>query len=308
MVNEIKVDISIIIVSWNVRNLLGRCLQSVKKSVAEARRHGHNITVEIIVIDNASNDGSAKFVKAEFPKVRLIANNCNLGFAKANNQATETSRGRYLLLLNPDTEIIGNSLCEMFSFMEDQPAVSAIGPKLINADGSLQRSCRRFPTVWSAAMILLKLHNLFPMSWSLRRYYMWSFKHETIRQVDQLMGACILTRQEAVKNEGLFDERFFLWFEEVDFCKRLARGGGLVLFYPYATVVHHRSSGFNQLRQKALWRQWQFSKSCRLYFHKHHSYAAALFIDFVSVISLLPAAYLQLFFTLGWRGVQKRDL
>ena len=159
--NETK-DISIIIVSWNVSSLLHQTLRSIEESLKRSENSGHLVSIETIVIDNASSDGSADLVRSLFPHVKLIANNTNKGFGAANNQGLKIATGRYILFLNPDAMVVGEALWQMYTFMEEQPFVGLVSPKLMNPDGPLQRSCRRFPTFWSAAMILLKLHNFFP--------------------------------------------------------------------------------------------------------------------------------------------------
>lgn len=299
-------DVSIIIVSWQVRDLLKRALASISESADQTRRIGHTLNPETIVVDNNSNDGTSEMVRTSFPFVNLIVNNANRGFAAANNQALALARGRYILFLNPDAELLSDALWKMYEFMEEQPLVGLIGPRLENPDGSLQRSCRRFPTFWSATAILLKLHNFFPMSLPVRKYYMWAFEHKTIRRVDQVMGACMMTRRKALEEIGNFDESFYIFFEEVDLCKRINDAGYLTLFYPDAVVRHHRSSAF--VKKRALWRQWHFAKSCRRYFWKHHNFAAAGLITVISFFSLGPAMLVELFNLTGIKFGKNQDL
>ena len=295
----IQPDISIIIVSWRVRDLLQTAIQSVLDSLEKSRQAGYQFKVEIIVIDNASNDGTAAMVRSLFPAVRIIANATNRGFGAANNQGLAIARGRYIMMLNPDTFINNEAIRQMYEFMEEQPYVGLIGPRLENFDGGLQRSCRRFPSFWSTAMILLKLHHLFPISLPIRRYYMLAFQHKTLRQVDQVMGACMFVRRDALDRVGNFDEQFYLWFEEVDLCKRIYNAGYIIFFYPWARVGHRRSSSFVQ--QQPLWRQWYFAQSCRRYFWKHHHILSAGLISILSFVSLIPALLVSLMLAFGWR-------
>lgn len=299
-------DISVVIVSWRVRDLLKRAITSIDDSVDQARRAGHALNVEVIVIDNNSDDGTMEMVRSLFPTVHLIINKVNCGFASANNQALIIARGRYILFLNPDAELLRDALWKMYEFMREQPLVGLVGPKLENDDGSLQRSCRRFPTFWSALMVLLKLHNFFPNSFSIRQYYMWSFKYQTIRRVDQVMGACMMVNRNILDEVGYFDEIFFIFFEEVDLCKRINEAGYIIFFYPEAVVRHRRSSAFAQRR--VLWRQWRFASSCRHYFWKHHGVLSASLLAIVSFVSLGPALILALIYSLGIRLAKNRDL
>lgn len=299
-------DISIIIVSWRVRDLLKLAIASIDDSIKQTRRAGHTLNVEVIVIDNNSDDGTTEMVRTSFPAVRLIANKVNRGFASANNQALAIARGRYILFLNPDAELVNDALWQMYKFIQEQPLVGLIGPELKNDDGSLQRSCRRFPTFWSAFIVLLKLHNFFPNNFSVRQYYMWSFKHQTIRRVDQVMGACMMVSRNVLDEVGYFDERFFIFFEEVDLSKRINEAGYIIFFYPEAVVRHRRSSAFQQRR--VLWRQWHFAKSFRRYFWKHHGVLPASLLTIVSFVSLGPALILALINSLGIRLTKNRDL
>lgn len=299
-------DISIIIVSWNVKDLLRCAIDSIIESLDLSQKAGHILAIEIIVVDNASTDGSADFIIKHFPQVKLVANNTNKGFGAANNQGFKIAAGDYILCLNPDAKLIGEALRQMHNFMREQPFVGLLGPKLVNQDSSLQRSCRRFPTFWSMGEILLKLHNFLPMSLPIRRYYMWAFDHQTVRRVDQVMGACMMIRRSALNEVGYFDEEFFIFFEEVDLCKRLTDAGHIIFFYPYAVVEHHRSSGFAQ--RHSLWRQWHFAKSCRHYFWKHHNFVSASLITVLSFFSLWLALLVAMLDFLKIKISKKRDL
>ncbi|KKU49059.1 hypothetical protein A3H10_04085 [Candidatus Uhrbacteria bacterium RIFCSPLOWO2_12_FULL_46_10] len=299
MNNDQAKDISIIIVSWNVGGLLQRALKSIEESLKRSENMGYSVSIETIVVDNASSDGSAGLVRLLFPHVKLIANDTNKGFGAANNQGLKMATGRYIIFLNPDAVLIDAALWQMYAFMEEQPFVGLIGPKLINPDGTLQRSCRRFPTFWSAAMILLKLHNFFPASLPIRRYYMWAFEHKTIRRVDQIMGACMMARRDVLDEVGDFDQKFYIFFEEADLCKRINNAGYIIFFYPNAIVEHRRSSSFVQKRP--LWRQWHFAKSYQHYFWKHHNFVAAVLITGLSFASLGPAVLIELINSAGIR-------
>lgn len=285
--HSINPDVSIVIVSWRVRELLQVALTSIATVTEALHASNQLLRVETIVVDNDSGDGTVESVRAKFSTVRLIANAKNVGFTAANNQGLVFARGRYVLFLNSDAELVEDGLLRMVEFMDHQPYVGALGPRLENSDGTLQPSCRAFPTFWSAAAVLLKLQYLWPQALTLRRYLMMSFSYNTLRQVDQIMGAAMLVRRSLLTTLQGFDERFFLWFEEVDLCKRITAAGYIVMFFPWATVRHHRSSGFRQ--QRTLWRQWYFAQSCRRYFWKHRGPLAAVGVSVLSYISLFPA-------------------
>jgi hypothetical protein len=224
-------DLSISIVNWNTRDLLDDCLKSAKKSCAE-------IDHEIIVVDNSSSDGSADMVADKYPDVDLVRSRINLGFATANNVAFKHSRGRYFLLLNSDTIVLDDALPAMVSFMDDHPDAGAAGCKLLNQDGSLQRSCSPFPSLMTELFDALYLSKLFPKSRVFGSYAMsyWGF-NET-REVDFAGGSCLILRRDAVKEVGLMDESFFMYTEEADWCCRLKQKGWKVYFYPGAQIVH----------------------------------------------------------------------
>ncbi len=198
---EQVVDLTVIIVSWNVRELLRRCLHSVPDTTQN--------DIEIIVVDNASTDGSADMVRTEFPGVHLVANSQNKGFTAANNQGLAVSHGRHLLLLNPDTEVVGDALTTMLKYMDAQPRAGALGPQLLNPDGSLQPSRRRFPTFATGLMESTVIQEWWPDNRTLRRYYMADTADDAVQPVDWVVGACLLVRRQAYEQVGGLDEGYF---------------------------------------------------------------------------------------------------
>jgi GT2 family glycosyltransferase len=252
-------DLTVVIVSWNVRELLRRCLHSV---LATTQYH-----IEIIVVDNASTDGSVEMIRTEFPAVHLVANNQNKGFTAANNQGLELSSGRHLLLLNPDTEVVGDALTMMLNYMEAHPQAGALGPQLLNSDGSLQPSRRRFPTFATALMESTVIQEWWPDNRTLRRYYMADTADEAIQPVDWVVGACLLVRREAYEEVGALDEGYFMYSEELDWCKRLKQAGWEVVYLPTATIVHHEGKSSEQVVPA---RHIHFQSSKIRYFRKHH--------------------------------------
>jgi len=255
------VDLSIVIVSWNVRDLLRRCLSSIL--VGQEQGPG----LEIIVVDNASSDGSAGMVRVEFPQVHLIANEQNRGFTAANNQGLALAQGRYLLLLNPDTEVVGDALATMVGYMEAHPQVGALGPQLRYPDGSRQSSRRRFPTLPTALVESTVIQEWWRDNPILRRYYMADTPDDVVQPVDWVVGACLLVRRQVYEQVGGLDEGFFMYSEELDWCKRIKEAGWEVVYLPTATIIHHEGRSSEQVVAA---RHIHFQSSKVRYFRKHH--------------------------------------
>jgi len=235
-----NLDLSIIIVSWNVKSLLNQCLSSIFNNPPK-------VSFEVLVVDNNSHDGSAVMVKGKYPQVKLILNQTNLGFAKANNQAIQESQSRYILLLNPDTQVLPGTLDKMINFMETRPETGALGCKLLNPDGTTQPSCRRFPTINLVLWENLFLSRWFPDVRIERDYKMTGWKHDDLREIDQPMGACLMIRSRILKEIGPMDEQFFMFFEEVDLCYRIKKAGWKIYFTPEAKVIHYSKQSIEQM-------------------------------------------------------------
>ncbi len=259
--SEIGSDLSIVIVNWNVRDLLRHCLHSIFQLPSS------NFQTEVIVVDSASSDGSVAMVEEEFPQVRLIANSENVGFTVGSNQGIAASRGRYVLLLNPDTEIVGDALATMVEYLDDQPQVGALGPQLLNPDGSIQSSRRRFPSLATAFLESTILQQWFPHNRIARHYYMADQPDDEVQEVDWVTGACLLTRREAIQNVGVLDEGFFMYSEELDWCRRAKERGWKVVYLPTARVIHHGGQSSEQVKS---FQHIQFQRSKIRYFRKHH--------------------------------------
>ncbi len=224
-------DVSIIIVNWNTRQLLADCINDIKS-------YTHDLTYEIIVVDNASSDGSQEMVRTTFPDVHLIANTENVGFARANNQAIRGSRGRYVLLLNSDAFVRDQTIAQTVAFMDAHPDAGMVGCKLRYADGRLQPSCTTFPTLFTELLIATQLERLFPKSRLFGTYRMTYWNFNDIREVDVIMGAYMLVRATAIEQLGMLDESYFMYSEEVDWCYRFKQNGWKVYFYPYVEAIH----------------------------------------------------------------------
>jgi len=242
-------DISIIIVSWNVRELLRQCLLSISRSRLKIQRSNlehRTLTLELIVVDNASSDGTVEMLGTEFPIVRVIANNTNVGFTRANNQALALAQGRYLFLLNPDTTLHPDALQTLYTYAEAHPRVGILGPQLFYGDGTLQSSRRRFPTLATAFLESTKLQQWFPRNRVLTRYYMLDTRDDAIQEVDWVNGAAMFVRRAVYERIGGLDETFFMYSEELDWCYRAKRAGWQVVYLPTARVTHYEGKSSEQ--------------------------------------------------------------
>ncbi len=256
--------LSIIIVSWNVKDDVLACLSSLRQNPLSP-------PFEQIVIDNNSSDGTADFVKQNYPEVTLIANQDNLGFAKANNQGIALAAGRYVLLLNPDTIVHPGSLDILVKFLDDNPDVGACGPKLLNNDGSPQASVRRFPTFRGVlySHTVCRLLGLFRTQH--REWMMRDFGYDKQTDVDQIMGAAMMVRNSAIEEVGHLDGDFFMYFEEVDWCYRIKQAGWRIVFLPDAVLTHLGGRSSSQAPLKRI----MMLKSLLAFFRKHRRASAA---------------------------------
>ena len=221
-------DITVVLVSYNTVHLLGRVLAAL-----ESGRNG--LSLQVIVVDNASSDGSVEVLKSQYPDVELIANQTNMGFARANNQALPRLRGRYVLLLNTDAFVSPDTLSKTVSFMDANPKCCVLGVKLVGRDGSLQPSCRYFPTPWNLFLASTGVARFFPRA---RLVDDMSWDHKSVRECDWVPGCYYLVRREVIDEVGLFDPRYFLYYEEVDHCRGLRKAGWSVIYYPFTEVMH----------------------------------------------------------------------
>ena len=231
-------DLSIIIVNWNTMELLARCLASVYETA-------ESLQFEVFVVDNGSTDGSAAMVRERFPQAHLIANSKNMGFARANNQAIRLSGGRYVLLLNSDTEVCPDALESLVAFIDTHPEAGATGARLLNADGTLQPSCHPTLTPWREFWRLLFLERIQRRA----TYDMAHWDLRTPREVEVIKGACLMLRREGLDQVGLMDERYFMYTEEMDLCYRLRRAGWRLYWVPEARVVHYEEGSTRQVAE-----------------------------------------------------------
>ncbi len=238
---SVNCDLSIVVVNWNTRDLLAACLESIAAECANLT----DAAIETIVVDNGSSDGSAGMVEERFPWVRLIANRENSGFARANNQGVRASSAHYVMLLNSDTVLHAGALRALLSFVESRPRAGAVGPLLLNADGSLQPSCHPMLTPGREFWRLLFLERFWPRA----TYPMTRWDREIPREIEVIKGACIVLRREALDRVGLLDESFFMYTEEVELCHRLAEAGWELWWEPRATVTHYGGASSRQMAE-----------------------------------------------------------
>jgi GT2 family glycosyltransferase len=258
------IDLSVVIVSWNVRDLLRDCLQSI-----EAGRGKLNI--ETIVVDSASADGSPDMVRQEFPGVTLIASQENLGFPRGNNVGIKRARGRQILLLNPDTIIIDDALPVMVSYLDQHMDVGGLGAQLLNPDGSIQSSRRRFPTLLTGIFESTWLDNLAPSSITRHYFVLDRPANETI-DVDWVTGACLMVPRRVIDHVGLLDEGYFMYSEELDWCRRIVDAGWRIVYLPQAKIIHYIGKSSDQAVTD---RHINFQRAKLRYFRKYHGRLAA---------------------------------
>jgi GT2 family glycosyltransferase len=267
-------SIAVIIVSWNAKSFLFKCLESVL-----AQRLSDD--VEVIVVDNASTDGSPAAVRERFPTVKLICNTDNYGFAKANNIGIRATQGEYLLLINSDVVVSPGCFDKMFAFMENHTDVGVLGPKILGSNGQVQRSCMGYPSLWNTFARALALDTLFPSSKLFGGQLLTFWRHDEIRSVGVINGCFWMVRKSAMDEVGLLDERFFIYGEDLDWCKRFNDGGWKVTFFPEAEALHYggASSANSPVRFYLEMQRAQYQ-----YWTKHHSRLAAttfLLINFI---------------------------
>ncbi len=270
-------DLSIIIVSYNVREFLEQALLSIQRAT-------RNVSHEIFVVDNNSMDGSADFVERAFPQVCVIRNLENSGFAKANNQAIPLAKGRYICLINPDTVVQENTFTTLLSFFEKHPEAGAIGCKILNPDGSLQLACRRsFPTPWIAFTKIVGLANLFPKSRIWGRYNLTFLDPDEITEVEAISGSFMLLRREVIEHVGMLDESFFMYGEDLDWCYRIKEGGYKIYYVPDTQIIHFKgeSSKRSPLEQRRL-----FYEAMRLFVVKHFQKGHAWMPSWALIIAI----------------------
>ena len=226
-------DLSIIIVNYNTKKLLGNCIASILKDKSK-------LSSEIIVIDNCSTDGSADFVAQNFPQVNLLLSEQNRGYSYACNLGLRQSKGDFICLLNADTEVETGALEKMMGFFQSHPGAGAVGPKVLNEDGTLQSSCRNFPSLFRTFCENIFLWESIRPNRILGTFLLRYWMHDKVREVDYVVGCCIMVKREVLDDTGFLDETFFMYSEEVDWCFRIRKAGWKIYFLPDAKIIHHK--------------------------------------------------------------------
>jgi GT2 family glycosyltransferase len=268
------IDVSIVIVSFNTREVLRECLQSVE-------RESDGLTIEILVVDNHSSDGSPEMIEQEYPQIRFFRSDVNLGFGAANNIALEQAQGRYVVLLNSDAFLCAGALRLAVTHMDETPRAGLAGGKLVGRDHSWQPSARMFPSLWSDAFVFTGLAGRFPKSRLFGHFDRTWADQSVASEVDWVPGAFSIIRAETLMKVGYFDPAFFLYSEEVDLCRRIQAAGYQIWYWPDIVVIHIGGESSRQVKtlemsstgaQLILWRM----RSTLLYYRKHHGAAAWL--------------------------------
>ncbi len=290
--------LSVLIVNWNTRDYLRACLSSLETACAELQH-------EIIVVDNNSHDGSAEMVSTQFPRVVLIASQINLGFAAGNNLAYEKSRGQWIWLLNPDTEVIGDAASEMIAFLEASTRRGAVASALIDAISRIpQKSCRTFPTPAALCAEASRLARKFPRSRSFGFYKMGWWNYRDARRVQQPMASSFMMRRAAIdaiydaKIGGLFDEEFPIFFNDVDLCWRLDQSGWEIWYLPAAGVLHYGGASTQQVKPAMI---AESHRSLHLFYKKHYRKILSPSLFYATIALIKAGAILRL------RGLRLRN-
>ncbi len=274
------VDISFIIVNWNTRDILINCLNSIYKTAGD-------IDYEICVVDNNSTDGSQEAIRKHFPEVNLIENKTNTGFAHANNQAIKIMQGRFALLLNSDAILQEGAVRNLLSFMDDFPGAGIAGAQLLNDDGSKQNSIDNFPSLETEVFSKSILRFFFP-----NKYPGKSRSYQSPIEVDSVIGACMMVREEAMEEVGIFDEDYFIFLEETDWCFRMHKNGWKVYHVPDARVIH--LSGYS--KRKSPWEsQIEYYKSLYMFFRKNRGVVPYIVLRILKPFKILINLILNVF-------------
>lgn len=275
-------DLAVVIVNYNVEALLRRCLQTVTASIGD-------LTMRVCVVDNNSPDDSVAMVKREFPDVDLIENSDNPGYSKANNQGFKwlgvysDNPPRYCLLLNPDTEVMPNTLAEAVAYMDANADVGVLGPKLILPNGELDLACRRsFPTPEISFYRMLGLSKLFPQSELFGRYNLTYLDPDEIAEVDSVVGAFMLVRTTAIHKVGLLDEQFWMYGEDLDWAKRVKDAGWKVVYNPRLLTLHVKRASSKQSRKA----QVEFYRAMLIFYYKHYHHETPSWLHWLIVFGI----------------------
>lgn len=274
------INLSIVIVNWNTSDLITKCLSSIKRNLLDK-------TYQVYVVDNLSSDNSVDLIKKKFKWVKLIANNKNLGFAKANNQVLKKVKTEFVFILNPDTLIKKNSIKPLLEFLKNHPQTAICGPALLNKDGSIQHfgMYRKKPSILQTLLFYTDLYRLsIKNKFLTNNFWESDVERKTITEVDQIPGAAMMARTAALKEVGFFDEDYPFWFEDVDLCNRLTKSGFKLNYIPDAEVVHLVGGATDKWQNRAK-KETRFWKSLFIYFDKNKSPLESLLVKLLIILS-----------------------
>lgn len=278
-----------VVPSWNTRELLRECLASLAASAPVPR--------EVVVVDNASRDGSGELVRREFPGVALVENRENLGYTRACNQGLDATRAPLVLLLNADARVERDTLAQLARFLDQHPDYAAVAPRLVHPDGSLQPSIMRLPGRLTPLCFATPCQRWFPESAELRRYFARDFDYERDADVEQPAAACLLVRRSALAELGGLDERLWLFYSDVDLAARLKRTGGRIRYLSGARAVHHLGQSTRQYED--FLSRWHTDRL--IYYRAHFGRASALWVKLCVVLAYVDYALRQV-----WAGLARR--
>ena len=288
--SKVRPDISVVVVNYNTKHLLERMLLSLRAGSGQ-------YLIQVIIVDNASSDGSVELLRERYPDVQLIESPRNVGFGRANNLALNHIRGRYVLLLNTDAFVSADTLAKSVDYMEENPRCGLLGVRLVGETGNLQPSCRYFPTPWNMFLARTGAARFFPNT---RLVDDMSWDHNSVRECDWVPGCYYFMRRDVVDRVGLFDPRYFLYFEEVDHCRSVKNAGWTVCFYPFTEVIHIGGESAKALGPLTTAGRQIFAieaESELLYFRKHYGriglLAGVLFTTFADAAFSFKALVLQ---------------
>ncbi len=266
-------QLTIIIISHNTKNILRACVESIYSTISKT-------SFELIVVDNASSDGSAEMVKTIFPRAIVISNALNVGFSKASNQAIKISTGEYVMLLNSDTLLVAGAIDTLVDFMDSQHDAAAVGPKILNIDGSLQSKGFYFPSVSWAFITLLRVNKILTEQKKRKIFHRFCWSEDDTKSVDWVSGCCLVVSKEAIKKIGMLSEDFFMYSEEVEWCYRAKKNGFKVWYLPITQIYHLNEASPFVNRGKV------FNKSRIIFYKKTIGLYNAAVISLLALISL----------------------
>jgi GT2 family glycosyltransferase len=287
-------DVSVVIVAWNAKKYVELCLQSLVD--APPRR-----SMEVFVVDNASTDGTLEMIETRFPWVKLIKSPENLGFSRGNNVAIRQTTGRYVALVNPDVIVFPDCLDALADFLDKNPKVGNVGPRVFNPDMTQQSTCRRFPTLWNNFCSASRLEGIFKGSRFFAGEHMFDFPHDRTLSVDVIVGCFSMIRREALDQVGLLDEGLFIYGDDIDWCRRARNAGWQVVFYPDARAIHDRGKMTAPFPVRFAVAQ---QRSVLHYWTKHHTFLGVLGIRSIMLLHHLLRCVISTL--LGFADSQKK--